>query len=175
MDLARRLKDRRKKMGLSQAELAHKIDVSQPTIANWERGGHTPRQDALQRIAAALDTDPSWLLSGELPAWKNPAHMHLAKPIHHIPVYEWPIGTTNPIGSQPYRYIAIAADVTDVFALSANETTGFPNGTVLIFSKTKADMPGQFLCRTADGFSLEKCTSFRDNVFARLVYSVVPH
>ena len=175
MDLARRLKERRKKLGLSQAELALKVEVSQPTIANWERGGHTPRHDALSRIASALGTEPSWLLSGEMPAWKNPAHMHLAKPIHHIPVYEWPDDSSDPTGSQPLRYIAVAADVTNVFALSAHSKTGFPDGTVLIFSKTLRELPGRFLCKASRGYQFEDCDSLSDDIFARLIYSVVPH
>ncbi|MGB3455379.1 MAG: helix-turn-helix transcriptional regulator [Litorimonas sp.] len=175
MTLAKRIKDTRKKHGLSQSELAKKVSVSQPTIANWERGGHTPRPDALSRIAKALGTDPSWLLSGELPAWKNPAHQHLAKPIHHIPVHEWPMGHTDPTTTQPMRYMAVAANVQDVFALSAGNDTPFPAGSVLIFSRVADAVPGRFLVRTADGLSLEERASFDDDVFARLIYSVVPH
>ena len=175
MDLARRLKERRKKLGLSQAELAEKVDVSQPTIANWERGGHVPRQEALNRIASVLDTDPSWLLAGELPAWKNPAHMHLAKPIHHIPVYEWPVGTKDPTETQPARYITVAENVTNIFALSAVSSSGFPAGTTLVFSKSNTDVPGRFLCMGANEFSLKECSTLGDNIFARLIYSIVPH
>ena len=175
MDLARRLKERRKKLGLSQAELAEKIDVSQPTIANWERGGHVPRHDALNRIASALDTDPSWLISGELPAWKNPAHMHLAKPIHHIPVFEWPVGTEDPTETQPARYITVAEKVTNIFALSADSVPGFPKGSTLIFSRRAKELPGRYLCRGSSGFELKECSTLGDDIFARLIYSVVPH
>ncbi|GLQ19169.1 helix-turn-helix domain-containing protein [Algimonas porphyrae] len=175
MTLATRLKSTRKKYGLSQSELAKQVDVSQPTIANWERGGHIPRPDALSRIARALGTEPAWLLSGEMPAQSNPAHQHLAKPIHHIPVYEWPIDTTDPVTTQPVRYMSVAADVSNMFALDANEACGFPEGAILIFSKTDRTMPGQFLIYGKQCPELVEASSLRDNVFARLVYSVVPH
>ncbi|MEM7728447.1 MAG: helix-turn-helix transcriptional regulator [Pseudomonadota bacterium] len=175
MSLAKRLKDARKKLGLSQSALAVRVDVSQPTIANWERGGHTPRPDALSRIADALDTDATWLVSGEMPAWKNPAHQHLAKPIHHIPVYDWPVGAADPTTSQPRRYMAIAADVTELFALLGGEVSGDTDGTVLIFSRSDKTVPGRFLTHDGSGFALSERRLLDDDVFARLVYSVVPH
>jgi len=175
MTLAHRLKTTRKKHGLSQSELALKVEVSQPTIANWERGGHIPRPDALSRIAKALSTDEAWLLSGEMPAKSNPAHQHLAKPIYHIPIYEWPHGSEDPTESQPVRYMAVADDVSDLFALDAHPSTGFVDGTDLIFAKQARRCPGQFLVKTDSGFKLEQLTSLHDNVFARLIYSIVPH
>lgn len=175
MSLAHRLKTTRKKHGLSQSELAKQVDVSQPTIANWERGGHIPRPDALGRIAKALGTDPAWLLSGEMPAQSNPAHQHLAKPIHHIPVYEWPMDETDPTLTQPARYMAVAADVTNLFALDAHFSTGFPEGSILIFTKKEESSWGRFLTIGKNGYILTKEGSLPENVFARLVYSVVPH
>lgn len=175
MSLALRLKTTRKKLGLSQAELARQVNVSQPTIANWERGGHIPRQDALGRIASALGTDPAWLVSGEMPADINPAHMHLAKPIHHIPVYEWPLELTDPTTEQPSRYMAVAADVTGMFGLDADGSTPFPQGSILVFSRSDKRAPGQFLTRGHTRYDLVERDSVVDDVFARLVYSVVPH
>ena len=51
-----RIKQRRKELGLSQDELAKACDVGQSTVANWERGGHIPRQATLHKIAVALRT-----------------------------------------------------------------------------------------------------------------------
>ena len=175
MSLATRLKTSRKKHGLSQTELARKVEVSQPTIANWERGGHIPRPDALQRIADALGTDPAWLVSGEMPARSNPAHQHLAKPIHHISVHEWPHDHADPSQAQPVRYMAVAADTTHLFALESIPSTNFPDGSILVFSKTNKNMPGRYLMRTREGFELSETNLLTEDVFARLVYSVVPH
>ncbi|MGJ8559688.1 MAG: helix-turn-helix domain-containing protein [Litorimonas sp.] len=176
MSLALRLKTTRKKHGLSQSELAKLVEVSQPTIANWERGGHIPRPDALSRIAETLNIDTTWLLSGELPARHDPANLYLAMTVRHIPVYEWPLGTKTPTETHPTRYIAMATtDGADLFALEAHVSTGFAKGSSLIFSRSNKNSPGRFLIQTAEGFDLTDDTSFVDNVFARLVYSVVPH
>jgi len=51
-----RIKQRRKELSLSQAALAKACGVGQSTVANWERGGHIPRQATLHKIAAALKT-----------------------------------------------------------------------------------------------------------------------
>lgn len=175
MSLAQRLKTTRKKQGLSQAELAAQVDVSQPTIANWERGGHIPRPDGLARIADALGTDPAWLLSGEMPARNNPAHQHLAKPIMQIPICEWPLDRRDPTASQPIDYIAMATDRPDLFALNAPVSEGYLSGTVLVFSRSDVAVPGSFLTPTSSGFALVDATSLHNNVFARLIYSIVPH
>ena len=174
MSLSLRLKSTRKKRGLSQTALASMVQVSQPTVANWEKGGHIPRQDTLKRIATALQTDPSWLLSGELPADQNPAHQHLAKPLHHVPVYEWPWNSSDPTTGQPARYITIAMDASHVFALDADPSTGFPTGAVLLFQRGNTSCPGTFLVNTPEGYILREQDSLND-VFARLIYSVVPH
>lgn len=175
MSLALRLKTTRKKHGLSQSELAVLVEVSQPTIANWERGGHIPRPDALSRIANALSIDTTWLLSGEMPARRDPINQYLSKPIHHIPVYEWPLETTDPTEAPPTRFITMAADATQLFALEAPFSSVFPEGTTLVFSRSETTTPGRFLRKTEQGFELSEETSRIDNVFARLVYSLAPH
>ena len=40
--------------GMTQAELAAKLDVPQPQIAKWETGARHPKVENLARIAAAL-------------------------------------------------------------------------------------------------------------------------
>lgn len=177
MSLAVRLKTTRKKLGLSQSALAEAAGVSQPTVANWERGGHFPRPDALRRMADALGTDPAWLMSGELPAALNPAHQHLAKPIHQIPVYEWPADGRDPTQAQATRYVTAAMDADGVFALAATGETGFPPGTVLVFSRTDTRPQGRFLHARDTRYALSAVSerSAVDDVFARLIYSLVPH
>ncbi len=55
-EVAIAVRDMRVAAGLTQAELAAKIETSQPTIARLERGQgtHTPQWDTLRRIAIAL-------------------------------------------------------------------------------------------------------------------------
>ena len=55
--IAGQVVDRRKKRGLSQAELAARVGTTQSAIARLESGGRPPRIDTLLRIANALDAD----------------------------------------------------------------------------------------------------------------------
>jgi DNA-binding XRE family transcriptional regulator len=63
---AQRLKEARRKLGLSQAALGAKAEMSQGAIANFEAGiREQPRN--LLALAKALDVDPNWLESGKSP------------------------------------------------------------------------------------------------------------
>jgi ribosome-binding protein aMBF1 (putative translation factor) len=52
--IADRVAERRKELGLSQAELAELVATTQSAIARLESGGRPPRIDTLLRIANAL-------------------------------------------------------------------------------------------------------------------------
>lgn len=49
------IKKQRKKLKLTQEELAEKIGVTQKDISRWENYMHKPSQDSLQKLAKALD------------------------------------------------------------------------------------------------------------------------
>lgn len=115
-----RIKWARKRKGLSQDELAKLVNVSQPTVANWEKGIHAPRHTMLSQVASTLGEPTSWLLGDSLrqaPEYlagppsqdlssANNSHdfnisritpsSHSAAPYtprndqHHIPVLDWP-------------------------------------------------------------------------------------
>jgi transcriptional regulator with XRE-family HTH domain len=55
--IAGQVADRRRELGLSQAQLAGLVDTTQSAIARLESGGRPPRIDTLLRIANALDCD----------------------------------------------------------------------------------------------------------------------
>ena len=55
--IADQVADRRKELGLSQAELAELVTTTQSAIARLESGGRPPRIDTLLRIANALDCE----------------------------------------------------------------------------------------------------------------------
>jgi ribosome-binding protein aMBF1 (putative translation factor) len=57
--IADRVAERRKQLGLSQAELAELVATTQSAIARLESGGRPPRIDTLLRIAQALDCELS--------------------------------------------------------------------------------------------------------------------
>ena len=55
--IADRVAERRKEVGLSQQQLAMLTGTTQSAIARLEKGGRPPRIDTLMRIAEALDCD----------------------------------------------------------------------------------------------------------------------
>lgn len=60
-----KIKELRKKMGLSQAELAKRINVTAQVISNWERNYTTPDIEDIQRLAKTFDVATDYLLDLE--------------------------------------------------------------------------------------------------------------
>lgn len=56
------LKALRKWRGVTQADLARKADLTQGYLSEIERGDKIGAPESLERIAAALDVPPSWLI-----------------------------------------------------------------------------------------------------------------
>jgi len=174
-NIPHRIKQRRKQLGLSQEALAKACGVGQSTVANWERGGHIPRQASLYKIAAALETDEVWLLSGERANARGPLDTYLTRPIRHVAVFDWPSNATALNSALPRNYIAITAEQDNMFALVlTKDLKGFKTGTVLAFTRNyDKTLPGWFL-----DISDADCTlsgTHSQNCNARLVYSFTPH
>lgn len=53
-ELGARVRAERERLGLTQSELAERMETTQPTIARLEAGGVTPSLDTLHRAANAL-------------------------------------------------------------------------------------------------------------------------
>ena len=53
LDAAALIRDARRLAGLSQAELAGRVDTTQAVVSRWERGVEVPRLDALARALRA--------------------------------------------------------------------------------------------------------------------------
>lgn len=64
MGFAERLKELRKKRGLSQNELAGLIHVHFTQVSRYERGETKPNAEAMAKLAKALDTTVDYLMSG---------------------------------------------------------------------------------------------------------------
>lgn len=62
MTFAVRLREIRISLGLTQSELARRMGVSQPRIAEMEKGEYSPTLSTLQKIANALKINPHELL-----------------------------------------------------------------------------------------------------------------
>ena len=62
--LGQRIRDLRRKRGLTQEQLAELADLSVPYISHLERGTKTPSLAVLVRLADSLDVTVDRLLSG---------------------------------------------------------------------------------------------------------------
>ena len=66
--LSENIKNLRKLKGLSQEELAARLNVVRQTVSKWEKGLSVPDADMLVSLAEALDTKVSILLGEEADA-----------------------------------------------------------------------------------------------------------
>lgn len=64
MGIGDRVKEARKRAGVSQAELARLVGRSQSAVAEWETGETEPRRNIVERIAQALGVSALWLEVG---------------------------------------------------------------------------------------------------------------
>lgn len=62
MSFGERLKKVRKMRGLTQQDLADKLELPRPTMAGYETKGYEPNFETLKRIANALDVSIDYLL-----------------------------------------------------------------------------------------------------------------
>lgn len=61
MSIGQRIRERREELGLSQAELARRLGVSQSTVGNYEAGISSPNGENLLRLFDCLETEPNIL------------------------------------------------------------------------------------------------------------------
>ena len=73
MDFNNRLYQLRKQKGLSQEELANKLNVSRQTISKWELGDSTPDMEKLATISDFFDVSLDELVMGKEPSQKEEA------------------------------------------------------------------------------------------------------
>ena len=59
------IRNLRKNRGLTQEELAIRINVVRQTVSKWEKGLSVPDAEMLQKLADVLDVSVSQLLGGE--------------------------------------------------------------------------------------------------------------
>lgn len=62
MSFSELLKECRKKQGVSQAELAARLGVTQQAVGKWESGKSSPDPSTVARIAELLNTTADYLL-----------------------------------------------------------------------------------------------------------------
>jgi transcriptional regulator with XRE-family HTH domain len=62
---AERLKELRKEKGLTQDEVAKKIDIARTTYSGYERGASEPDFEILNKLSDFYSVDLNWLLEGK--------------------------------------------------------------------------------------------------------------
>lgn len=67
-EIGNRIRMYRKESGLTQEQLADKINVTKSRVSNWEQGINRPDADILADICRALNVSPSSLLDVRLSA-----------------------------------------------------------------------------------------------------------
>lgn len=65
MELSKKLKHLRKQKGLSQLELAEKLQVSRQAISGWEAGSSRPSTENLKSLGALYDVPLEYLLNDD--------------------------------------------------------------------------------------------------------------
>lgn len=54
------IRSARRAAGLTQRELAQRLDVADLQVSRWERGAHRPKDDTLIALAEILSREFSW-------------------------------------------------------------------------------------------------------------------
>lgn len=81
----------RKRIGLTQSQLAERLNVEQPTIQRWERGLREPNMSKLVDIAAALGVEPGDLFgAGFVPLGPKLFVKGQVAAGDWVEAYEWP-------------------------------------------------------------------------------------
>lgn len=66
--IGRRIRSRRKELGLTQEHLAMLCQASQAAVSDWETGTGRPSWRSLEALVAHLDCTASWLMGEDPPA-----------------------------------------------------------------------------------------------------------
>ncbi len=66
--IGRFIAEQRKRMGLTQAQLAETLDVSNKTISRWERGINLPDYDQVLALSSLFEVDVRDFMKGDLAA-----------------------------------------------------------------------------------------------------------
>ncbi len=142
--IGERVRQARKAAGLSQADLAERIGVSQPAIATWESGVHDPRRVVMAKLADALSISHEWLTAGARSRSEvdsQAAAAYLRRPLRHVPVISFDSAAmfaADP-NADPHQmaedYISVSASASLLFALFLDDAAvdlAFPKGSLVV-------------------------------------------
>lgn len=115
--LSQRIRHARLNRDLSQHQLAQLTGVSQPTVANWESAGHSPRQSMLNKISIALGVELSWLVAGADQSHENVVKTYLKSPIQHVPIYKDGLTADTQTYTDCIGYVPFSSHHADLYAV----------------------------------------------------------
>ncbi|MFN0023487.1 MAG: helix-turn-helix domain-containing protein [Parvularculaceae bacterium] len=142
--MGERIRHARKESGLNQSDLAARVGVSQPAVANWESGIHDPRRLMLAKIAEALKVSTDWLAGGSRSleeADKHAAAAYLRRPVRHTPVIALEDAVrllSNPLADLhelALDYIPVTSGAEKLFAVFLDDEAmnrAFPKNTLVV-------------------------------------------
>lgn len=113
--LSDNIKAAREAKGLSQEELATKLNVVRQTVSKWERGLSVPDADLLIALSETVETPVSALLGETVPAPKADGLEALAAKLE---VVNLQLARQNEIRRRAFRGVLVAICVATVLALA---------------------------------------------------------
>ncbi len=128
--IGERIRQARKSKGLNQSDLALRVGVSQPAIANWESGVHDPRRLTLAKLADALEAPLDWLAAGDRSSAESDKHAaaaYIRRPVRHVPVISIRAASllARDSGADPHvmaeDYIPVTLGPSKLFAVFVND------------------------------------------------------
>lgn len=63
--IGERIRERRKKLGMTQKQLADKLGVKYQTVQAWELNSRNPKLETVEKLASALGVSSGWLVYGD--------------------------------------------------------------------------------------------------------------
>jgi len=165
--IGERIRQARKAGGLNQSDLAERVGVTQPAVANWESGVHDPRRLMLAKLAEALSVPMEWLAEGARSATERDKHAaaaYLRRPLQHTPVISFRDAArfiANPAAdphSMAEDYIPITAGSNKVFAIFLSDQAvdlAFPKDSLVVIDYSdRRPTDGMFCLAAPFGFPL---------------------
>ncbi len=162
--IGERIRVARKNIGLKQADLAERLGVTQPTVANWESGVHDPRQLMLAKIAETVGASLGWLASGERSQQekdKQPAAAYLRRGLFHVPIVlmrdiarlsEAPDMDFHTYATDYIPFTAGNDGVFGVFVKDPAMDLAFPGETLAVIDpKLRSPVDGDFVLMSREG------------------------
>jgi len=162
--IGERIRQARKSRGLSQSDLAQRIGVSQPAIANWESGLHDPRRLMLAKLGAALEYPLDWLAAGDRSVAESDKHAaaaYIRRPVQHVPVISFrsaallALDMTADPHTMAEDYIPVTAGSSKLFAVFLEDEAvnlAFPIGTLVVIDYAdRAPTDGVFCLASVAG------------------------